>query len=111
MGDFFKKVHSIVRGIPPGAVMTYGQIARIAGNPRASRAVGYALRATPDGVELPWHRVVNAKGEVSMRRTFSGDDDRTLQRVLLESEGVVFSESGRIDLKKYQVCFLEHPAH
>ncbi|MCK5132507.1 MAG: MGMT family protein [Candidatus Sabulitectum sp.] len=91
--------------IPPGAVMTYGQIAAIVGNPRASRAVGYALRAVPDGGELPWHRVVNSKGEISTRRTMQGDDDRFLQRVLLESEGVLFMESGRIDLRKYQVHF------
>ncbi len=105
MGDFFKKVHRIVAMIPPGAVMTYGQIAAIVGNPRASRAVGYALRAVPDGGELPWHRVVNSKGEISTRRTMQGDDDRFLQRVLLESEGVLFMESGRIDLRKYQVHF------
>ena len=105
MGDFFKRVHGIVAMIPPGAVMTYGQIASIAGNPRASRAVGYALRAIPSGTELPWHRVVNSKGRISSRRTMQGDDDRSLQRVLLESEGIVFRESGSIDLGKYQVHF------
>jgi len=112
VGDFFKKVHNIVAMIPPGAVMTYGQIAIMVGCPRASRAVGYALRAMPADTELPWHRVVNSKGEISLRKTLKGDDDRYLQRVLLESEGVVFRESGRIDLKKYQVRFIlqEHPA-
>ncbi len=105
MGDFFRKVHSIVASIPTGAVMTYGQIAELAGNPRASRAVGYALRATPEDVEIPWHRVVNSRGEVSFRRTLRGDDDRTLQRVMLEAEGIVFSDTGRIDLARYQVCF------
>ena len=105
MGEFFKKVHSIVASIPPGVVMTYGQIAELAGNPRASRAVGYALRATPEDVEIPWHRVVNSRGEVSLRRTLRGDDDRTLQRVLLEAEGIVFSDTGKIDLARYQVCF------
>ncbi|MCK5786122.1 MAG: methylated-DNA--[protein]-cysteine S-methyltransferase [Candidatus Sabulitectum sp.] len=105
MGDFFKRVHVIVAGIPRGSVMTYGQIASIAGNPRASRAVGYALRATPSGTELPWHRVVNSKGRISFRETLQGDDDRSLQRVLLEGEGVVFRGSGSIDLGKYQVSF------
>ncbi len=103
VGDFFEKVHRIVAKIPFGAVMTYGQIAAIAGNPRASRAVGYALRVKPVSGELPWHRVVNSKGEISTRRTMQGDDDRSLQRVLLESEGVEFSSSGRIDLTKYCV--------
>ncbi len=105
MGDFFKRVHEIVKMIPPGAVMTYGQIAKIIGNPKASRAVGYALRSVPEGVELPWHRVVNAKGEISTRRTFQGDEDKLLQRILLESEGVIFQKSNRIDLKRYQMFF------
>jgi len=90
--------------------MTYGQIAAMAGNPRASRAVGYALRAVRDGVDIPWHRVINSKGEISSRRTLQGDDDRKLQRVLLESEGVVFDRLSRIDLKKYQLVPEEHPA-
>jgi methylated-DNA-protein-cysteine methyltransferase-like protein len=81
--------------------MTYGQIASMAGSPRASRAVGYALRAIPEGVDIPWHRVVNTRGEISPRRTLQGDDDRILQRVLLESEGVVFGPSGRVDLKVF----------
>jgi len=101
MDGFFKNVHRIVAGIPPGKVMTYGQIAEMAGNPRASRAVGYAMRAIPRGIDIPWHRVVNSRGEISLRRTMQGDDDRFLQRVLLEAEGVEFSESGRIDLKRY----------
>ena len=96
-------MHRIVAKIPQGTVMTYGQIAAMVGNPKASRAVGYALRAVPAGIELPWHRVVNSKGEISSRRTMQGDDDRCFQRVLLESEGVVFSNSGRIDLKQYQI--------
>lgn len=101
MDGFFRRVHGIVAGIPPGMVMTYGQVAAMAGNPRASRAVGYALRAIPEGEDIPWHRVVNASGEISSRRTLQGDDDRILQRVLLESEGVKFSPSGRIDLKVF----------
>ena len=105
MGNFFAEVHRIVSLIPPGLVMTYGQIAAMAGNPRASRAVGYALRAIPPGAEIPWHRVINSKGEISSRKTLQGDDDRCLQKVLLESEGVIFSGSGRINLKKYQLFF------
>jgi len=105
MGSFFGAVHRIVKKIPSGSVMTYGQIAEMAGNPKASRAVGYALRASPPDAEYPWHRVVNSRGEISLRNTMQGDDDRCLQRVLLESEGVVFSDSGRIDLKVYQLRF------
>lgn len=105
MEGFFRTVHRIVAGIPPGHVMTYGQIASMAGNPRASRAVGYAMRAIPDGEDVPWHRVVNSRGEISFRRTMQGDDDRSLQRVLLEAEGIEFNHSGRIDLKKYCVPF------
>jgi methylated-DNA-protein-cysteine methyltransferase-like protein len=105
MGNFFAVVHRIVAMIPSGSVMTYGQIAEMAGNPMASRAVGYALRASPPGVDLPWHRVVNSRGEISSRGSMQGDDDRSLQRMLLLREGVVFSDSGRIDLKKYQVRF------
>jgi len=101
MDGFFKTVHRIVEGIPSGSVMTYGQIAEMAGNPRASRAVGYAMRAIPSGSDIPWHRVVNSKGEISLRRTMQGEDDRLLQRAILEAEGVEFSKSGRIDLKKY----------
>ena len=101
MEGFFRTVHRIVAGIPRGKVMTYGQVAAMAGNPRASRAVGYAMRAIPNGEDVPWHRVVNSKGEISRRRTFQGDDDRLLQRVLLEAEGIEFSESGRIDLKRF----------
>ena len=101
MENFFSAVHRIVGSIPPGSVMTYGQIASMAGNPRASRAVGYALRAIPRGMDIPWHRVVNSKGDISSRRTMQGDDDRSLQRVLLESEGIEFSDSGRINLKQY----------
>ncbi len=110
MGDFFRLVHKIVAMIPSGYVMTYGQIAAMAGNSRASRAVGYALRVKPESGEIPWHRVVNSKGEISTRGTMQGDDDRFLQRVLLESEGITFSANGKINLKKYKLQYLEHPA-
>jgi len=108
--SFFREVHRIVELIPAGTVMTYGQIAAMAGNARASRAVGYALRALPDGTDIPWHRVVNSRGEISFRKTLQGEDDRVLQRVLLESEGVAFNNLSRIDLKKYQLVPEEHPA-
>ena len=94
-------IYKIVKKIPRGRIATYGQIAALAGTPRAARQVGYALRATPDNVKIPWHRVVNAEGLVSMRLKDwqSGGDD--LQKILLAAEGVAFDETGKIDLKRY----------
>ena len=95
-------IYKIVKKIPRGQVATYGQIAALAAMPRAARQVGYALRATPDNVKIPWHRVVNAEGRVSMRLKDwqSGGDD--LQKILLAAEGVAFDETGKIDLKRYR---------
>jgi methylated-DNA-protein-cysteine methyltransferase-like protein len=96
--SFFEQVHQVVRLIPPGRVATYGQIARLLGQPRAARTVGWALRSTPEGDEIPWQRVINARGSISYGARSPGAD---LQRALLEAEGVVFDEQGRIDLKAY----------
>ena len=95
----YQKIYRVVRRVPEGRVATYGQIAALAGIARHARQVGYALFALRDGDELdvPWHRVVNAKGEISARAT--GHED--LQRLLLESEGVVFDARGRIDLRAF----------
>lgn len=95
-------IYKIVKKIPRGRVATYGQIAALAGMARAARQVGYALRATPDNVKIPWHRVVNAQGRVSMRLKDwqSGGDD--LQKILLEAEGVEFDNTGKLDLKRYR---------
>lgn len=82
--------------IPFGAVATYGQIAEYAGMPRAARAVGRLLRTLPKDTELPWHRVVNAGGEISIPH-----QGALVQRERLESEGVVFLK-GKISLKDYQ---------
>jgi methylated-DNA-protein-cysteine methyltransferase-like protein len=88
----------VVRRIPRGRVSTYGTVARAAGVPGAARQVGYALAALPDGTDVPWQRVVNARGEVSPRR-LPGPD--LLQRKLLEAEGVRFDARGRVDLTRY----------
>lgn len=85
--------------------MTYGQIAKTIGHPRGARAVGYALRSSKAPENIPWHRVVNSKGKISLRKTLQGDSSRTLQRVLLESEGVIFTSCGGIDLSIYQLTF------
>jgi methylated-DNA-protein-cysteine methyltransferase related protein len=93
----FALVHAAVRRVPRGRVATYGQIASMIGFPRHARLVGRALRALPDASPVPWHRIVNARGEIS-RRT-RGDSDE-LQRILLESEGVAFDASGRVELER-----------
>ena len=94
----FDKVYWIVQRIPPGKVATYGQIARLLGIPRSARTVGWALHSLPDDVEVPWQRVINARGSVS---TGWEGDESTGQRALLEAEGIVFNRQGRVDLKVY----------
>jgi methylated-DNA-protein-cysteine methyltransferase-like protein len=88
-------VWRLVRHVPRGRVVTYGQIAALLGAPRGARAVGRAMRACPPGV--PWHRVVNAQGSISRRGDGSG---MVSQRLLLEAEGVRFSQ-GRIDFGRF----------
>ena len=95
---FFERVYWVVRHIPPGRVATYGQIARLLGVPRGARTVGWALRSLPDDREVPWQRVINAQGRIS---TGWDEPDSTSQRALLEAEGIVFDEQGRVDLKVY----------
>lgn len=97
--DTHQRIHAVVRRIPRGRVATYGQVARLAGLPRQARLVGYALHHAPDG--LPWHRVINARGEVSLREPGSRGAER-LQRMLLEDEGVTFDRKNRVDLKRFQ---------
>ena len=92
----YELIWSVVRTIPRGQVATYGQIAELAGLEGHARQVGYALHQLPDQSAVPWHRVVNARGEVSPR---TAGDSHELQRMLLEAEGVEFDLRGRIDLK------------
>ena len=93
----YDKIYAVVRRIPAGTVATYGQVARIAGLPGHARQVGYALHALGDGTDVPWQRVISAKGEVSPR---AEPDWALYQRQLLEEEGVVFDEGGRVDLSE-----------
>ena len=95
----YEPIYAAVRRIPRGRVATYGQIARIARLPRHARQVGYALGALPDGIDVPWHRVVNAKGEISPREY---PDAAPRQRALLERERVAFDARGRISLARFQ---------
>ena len=92
-----QRIHAVVRRIPRGRVATYGQIAALAGIPGHARRVGYALHALPTDSTVPWHRVINARGEVS-RRKVPGSE--LSQRMLLEREGIRFDARGRVDLGK-----------
>lgn len=94
----FEKIYEVVKNIPEGRVATYGQVAFLAGNPRWSRVVGYALHNNPEPNVIPCHRVVNREGRLAPSFAFGGDE---IQRQLLESEGITFEPDGRVDLKKY----------
>jgi methylated-DNA-protein-cysteine methyltransferase-like protein len=95
-----RRIWAVVSKIPRGRVATYGQVSRLAGLANHARLAGYALHALPASSPVPWHRVVNAKGEVSLRRDGSGHD--RLQRVMLEREKVRFDPNGRIDVAAYR---------
>ncbi|MGE3537547.1 MAG: MGMT family protein [Candidatus Tectimicrobiota bacterium] len=99
MHDFYTQVYAFVRQVPPGTVVTYGQVAALLGHPRAARAVGYALRFLPPGSDVPWHRVINHRGHISQR---TPPESPLLQRLRLEAEGVLFDAEGRIDLARYR---------
>jgi methylated-DNA-protein-cysteine methyltransferase related protein len=92
----YDRIYTIVRQIPPGKVATYGQIADLAGLYGKARLVGYALFKVNIDDDIPWHRVINAKGEISYSFQRRGGD--YLQKVLLEEEGIEFKSNGKIDL-------------
>ena len=94
-----EKIYAVIRRIPRGRVATYGQIAALAGLPRRARLVGTALREAPEGLDLPWQRVINAGGRVSARGGLGVEEG--YQRHLLEEEGVVFDSHGRVDLERF----------
>ena len=95
----YPKIYDVVKLIPPGKVATYGQVAELAGLIGKPRVVGYALYRVVQESEIPWHRVINAKGEVSRSSLRDGNDD--LQQLLLEAEGIVFKK-GKLDLIEYR---------
>ncbi len=94
----YGRIYTVVRRIPRGRVATYGQIAGLAGLPGHARQVGYALHALPSHTRVPWHRVINARGEVSPR----ANGERLTQQMLLEEEGVEFDARGRLRLERFQ---------
>ncbi|MCR5206917.1 MAG: MGMT family protein [Eubacterium sp.] len=93
----FERIYEVVKKIPCGKVATYGQVALLAGNPRWSRVVGYALHVNPDPDSIPCHRVVNRYGEVSEAFAFGGGN---MQVALLEGEGVEFID-GRVNMERH----------
>ena len=97
--SLYRRIYAAVRRIPEGRVSTYGRIAKLAKAP-GPRVVGYAMAALPSGSDVPWQRVVNHKGEVSLRKAGIGSGELR-QRQALEEEGVYFDLKGRIDLKHY----------
>ncbi|MDR1564342.1 MAG: MGMT family protein [Oscillospiraceae bacterium] len=95
----FAQIYEIVKQIPSGRVATYGQIAMLAGNPKWSRVVGYALHANPEFGVIPCHRVLNRFGEVCEGFAFGGSD---AQRSMLEAEGVEFELNGHVSLERFR---------
>ena len=94
-----RRIISLVNRIPRGRVATYGQIAALAGKPRHARQVGAILRSLPEDSKVPWHRVVNARGRISVRRNSASE---SFQRVLLRSESVELDDAGRVDLNVFK---------
>ncbi|EJL23014.1 MGMT family protein [Brevibacillus sp. BC25] len=98
MTEFTQRALKIIAGIPAGHVMTYGQIAALAGSPRAARQIVRILHSMSKKHKLPWHRVINAQGKIGLQDL----DSSTLQKMALESEGIVVSAAGEIELERYQ---------
>lgn len=95
----FNRIYTVVKRIPRGKVATYGQVARLAGNPRWARVVGYALHVNPDPDGIPCYRVVNRDGRPSPAFAFGGFQE---QVYLLEKDGVEFNSDGNVIMEKYQ---------
>ena len=97
MTPFTEKVIRIIQSIPEGKVMTYGSIAFAADSPRGARQVVRILHSMSRKYNLPWHRVVNAKGMISLTE----DESSSMQKLMLEGEGIIFDMNNKIDLKKF----------
>ena len=92
-----QRIIEIIKRIPKGKVATYGQIAGMAGNPLASRLVVWTLNSSK-AENLPWHRIINSQGMISLKRGFGYEE----QKKLLETEGVVFDKNDKIDLRRFR---------
>ncbi|ENM5827338.1 MGMT family protein [Vibrio metoecus] len=97
MDQFLQQIFVVIHQIPVGKVSTYGAVAKMAGYPGYARHVGKALGNLPDGSQLPWYRVINSQGKISLQ---GNDFIRQQQRLL--AEGIEVSEAGKISLRKYQ---------
>ena len=95
--QFTLDVIKIIHHIPVGKVLTYGKIAKLAGNPRAARQVSWLLHSSTKKYNLPWHRVINSQGKIALK----SQDGKDYQKKLLEKEGVEFVGADKVDLKKY----------
>jgi methylated-DNA-protein-cysteine methyltransferase-like protein len=98
--DLYARIYVVVKKIPSGRVATYGQIAHLAGMPGQARLVGYALHQLSDKSGVPWHRVINRLGQISLKG--SSFENGRLQEKILRSEGVRLNNQGCIDLKKFR---------
>ncbi|MEZ0482356.1 MGMT family protein [Planococcus sp. SSTMD024] len=98
MEPFTKKAIEVMKSIPEGRVMSYGQVARAAGSPRSARQVARILHSMSETQDIPWHRIVNAKGEIAIK----DGEGRFTQKLLLEEEGLCFVEGGKVSLSRYQ---------
>jgi methylated-DNA-protein-cysteine methyltransferase-like protein len=101
--NLYHTIYKLVNAIPPGKVATYGQIARCAGIPWDARRVAYALHVLPEKTTIPWHRVINRHGCISYAPSRNGSDD--LQKFLLQREGILFNQAGKIPLEQFQYIF------
>ena len=96
--DINHRIWQVVALIPSGKVVTYGNVARQAGMPGAARRVGMALRRLPADTRIPWHRVINAQGRISLPE---GSTSQLTQRERLEAEGILFRVNGSVDLRRF----------
>jgi methylated-DNA-protein-cysteine methyltransferase-like protein len=94
---FARKAKEVIRSVPRGRVVTYGQVAALAGRPRAARAVAWILHSSSASAGLPWHRVINGRGGISLGRGRGFEEQRTR----LVAEGVEVDRGGRVDLKRF----------
>jgi methylated-DNA-protein-cysteine methyltransferase-like protein len=94
---FAERIITLIRSIPKGKVATYGQIATMAGNSRGVRGVVWLLHSSSNKKKLPWHRVINRHGRISLQPGFGLEE----QRFLLESEGIIFNPDSSINLELY----------
>lgn len=98
MNPFTIKAIQVIKSIPAGKVMTYGQVAALAGSPNGARQIARLLHSMSSKHDLPWHRIINIKGEIVLQ----DEESRLIQQTLLSKEGVLVDQGGKIDLNKFR---------